>query len=105
MPRSRHVRSIRMMMIVETGEGWVVMVAAVVRMRTVRMLVACVARRRGWVDRGRLVRRVMTRRRLGASGACQCDEPERAGHGFFFGGAEAIFCLSAASSSSRVVAA
>lgn len=92
---------------VRVGMRMVVMIAAVVRVRTVRVLVAGVARRRGrcGIDRRGLVRGVAAgRRAVGAPRAGERDEAEGADHGFFLGGAEAIFCLSAASSSSRVEA-
>jgi hypothetical protein len=105
------------MVTVEAGEVRVgvrvmMVVAARVGMRPVGMLVRGVARRsatrwrcRGGLDGVRLVAglgRVVPGWRLVARRARERDQPERADHGFFLGGIAAIFCLSAASSSSSV---
>jgi len=94
-----------------------VMRASRVRVRAVRVLVRRVpgrpGRRRRRRDARRLVGGVVARRRpvaVGAAGARERDQApgsrcHGARHGFFFGCAEAIFCLSAASSSSTVVGA
>ena len=107
------------MMVVLAGEVRVrmrmmVVIARGVRVRSMRVLVRRVARRLGRRrDARRLVGGVVARRRpvaVGAAGARERDQApgsrcHGARHGFFFGCAEAIFCLSAASSSSTVVGA
>src|SRR5690349_16859283 len=110
-----------MMMAVLTGEvrmrvRMMMVIAARVRMRAVRVLVCSVVRRRRWLAaRGRLgsgrpLDGVARRwRAVGVGTAAeQCREadgphrpdrdrrPRRARHGFFFGGAAAIFLLSSA---------
>ena len=110
------------MVIIEPGEVRVgmrmmVVIARGVRVRAVRVLVRRVPRRPGRRRRRRDVRGliggVVARRRpvaVGTTGARERDQApgargSGARHGFFFGCAEAIFCLSAASSSSTVVGA
>ena len=117
-----HDISVRMVMVVLAGEVRVrmrvmVVIARDVRVRAVRVLMGRVpgrpGRRRRRRDVCRLVGGVMPRRRpvaIGTTGARERDQaPDPRGrgarHGFFFGCAEAIFCLSAASSSSTVVGA
>ncbi len=106
-------------MVVLSGEVRVrmrmmVMIARGVRVRSVRVLVRRVASRLGRRrSMSRLVDGVVARWRpvaVGTTGARERDQApgsrcRGARHGFFFGCAEAIFCLSAASSSSTVVGA
>src|SRR5665647_2743585 len=90
----------------------VMMVAvARVRMGAVRVLVRCVLPLRRMLDSRRARLRVLAARRrprIGTSGEQHAHDPQPAAQhrrphqGFFFGGADAIFCLSAASSSSTV---